>query len=472
VAYTAEQYAAAGAWIAANIDNPELVAQTAAAFGISVADLTIAAQTVDSSITSAQVTSYLAPTSYTPPPEPVYAPPPEPVYTPPPEPVYYEPEPVYYPPPSPKPESLSVGDSMSYTPEQYAAAGQFIVDNINDPEKIALTAAQFGLTPQDLVDAVAAVGYTITTDQTLTYFDNAGIDYESLTVYTPEQYAAAGQFIVDNISNPDAIAIAAESFGLTVEQLAVAARTVDPTITVEQVQGYFQAADIGYQTGDAYFVEPTTGFVFATREELEDYQERMAADAAGVARLEAAKADEAARSAAALAKIEADAAAARATAAALQKQQAAAAAAAAKAAQDAAAASAAQAARDAAARAKAAADAKLAADTKAKADAAAAAKAKAEADAKAAAERARIAADLAKAKADAAAAAKAAADAAAKAKAGLIPQAEANKLREVSIIEANKVTQLEQEAAALPTGGGANLLPILLAVGAYFLIGG
>ena len=51
MAYTPEEYAAAGQWIAANLDNPDLIASTASSLGLSANDLLTAAQTVNPNLT-------------------------------------------------------------------------------------------------------------------------------------------------------------------------------------------------------------------------------------------------------------------------------------------------------------------------------------------------------------------------------------------------------------------------------------
>jgi hypothetical protein len=64
--------------------------------------------------------------------------------------------------------------------------------------------------------------------------------------YTPEQYAAAGQFIQQNLGNPELIASTASSFGLSVDDLLKASQTVDPNLTAQDVTGYFQRSGIDY----------------------------------------------------------------------------------------------------------------------------------------------------------------------------------------------------------------------------------
>lgn len=256
--YTAEQYAAAGAWIAANIDNPELIAQTASAMGISVADLTIAAQTVDATVTSAQVESYLAPTSYSAP-EPVYVEPEPRVYVAP-EPVY-EPEPVYIPPAPPVVAAPVIQDR--FTADQYAQAGQFILENLDKPEVIVQTAAELGLTVEEITKAAQTVDKTVTVAQVETYLEQAVepepvvyvpepvvyvqptptpepiLEETIMSTYTAEQYAAAGQWMLANLDNPALIAQTAAELNLSVEDLTLAAQTVNPTVTVDAVEDYF-----------------------------------------------------------------------------------------------------------------------------------------------------------------------------------------------------------------------------------------
>ena len=78
MAYTPEQYAEAGQWILKNFDNPELVASTARQLGISVEDLTRAAQTVAPAVTQQDVINYLE-RAEEPQPAPAPAPAPAPV---------------------------------------------------------------------------------------------------------------------------------------------------------------------------------------------------------------------------------------------------------------------------------------------------------------------------------------------------------------------------------------------------------
>jgi hypothetical protein len=81
--------------------------------------------------------------------------------------------------------------------------------------------------------------------------------------YTPEQYAAAGQFILANLNNPDLIASTASSLGLSANDLLTAAQTVNPNLTLQDVTGYFQQADTTYQP-PVYTPEPVTSVVPVT----------------------------------------------------------------------------------------------------------------------------------------------------------------------------------------------------------------
>jgi len=78
MAFTPEQYASAGQWIAANLDDPNLIASTASSLGLTANDLLTAAQTVYPHLSINDVTGYFreAGTSYQPP---VYTPEPGPV---------------------------------------------------------------------------------------------------------------------------------------------------------------------------------------------------------------------------------------------------------------------------------------------------------------------------------------------------------------------------------------------------------
>lgn len=59
-----------------------------------------------------------------------------------------------------------------------------------------------------------------------------------MATYTPEQYAIAGQFISDNINNPELVREKAAEFNLSNEDLLRAAQTQQAGITMGQVQEY------------------------------------------------------------------------------------------------------------------------------------------------------------------------------------------------------------------------------------------
>jgi hypothetical protein len=65
--------------------------------------------------------------------------------------------------------------------------------------------------------------------------------------YTPEQYADAGKWIFENLSNPELIARTASGLGLSANDLLIAAQTVAPNLTLQDVSGYFQQANTAYQ---------------------------------------------------------------------------------------------------------------------------------------------------------------------------------------------------------------------------------
>jgi len=158
--YTPAQYAAAGDFIAANIDKPEVIIQAVAELGLTVEEVTKAAQTVDATVTVEQVETYLA-QEVTPEPEPIYVAP---------EPIYVEPEAIYV-----KPGDIAM---PTYTPEQYEAAGQFIVANLNNPELIAQTAANLGLSIEEITLAAQTVDATITVDAVENYFQDNDVIFD------------------------------------------------------------------------------------------------------------------------------------------------------------------------------------------------------------------------------------------------------------------------------------------------------
>lgn len=175
-----------------------------------------------------------------------------------PEPVY-EPEPVYIPPAPP----VVAPVEDRFTADQYAQAGQFILENLDKPEVIVQTAAELGLTVEEITKAAQTVDETVTVAQVETYLEQAVepepvvyvpepvvyvqptptpepiVEETIMSTYTAEQYAAAGQWMLANLDNPALIAQTAAELNLSVEELTLAAQTVNPTITVDAVEDYF-----------------------------------------------------------------------------------------------------------------------------------------------------------------------------------------------------------------------------------------
>jgi hypothetical protein len=64
--------------------------------------------------------------------------------------------------------------------------------------------------------------------------------------FTEDQYRGAGQWMLAHLNNPALIAAKAAELGLTTNELATAARTVNPAITDDQVDEFFGAAGFRY----------------------------------------------------------------------------------------------------------------------------------------------------------------------------------------------------------------------------------
>jgi len=176
-----------------------------------------------------------------------------------PEPVY-EPEPVYIP---PAPPVVAAPIEDRFTPDQYVQAGQFILENLDKPEVIVQTAAELGLTVEEITKAAQTVDKTVTVAQVETYLEQAVepepvvyvpepvvyvqptptpepiVEETIMPTYTAEQYAAAGQWMLANLDNPALIAQTAAELNLSIEELTLAAQTVNPTVTVDAVEDYF-----------------------------------------------------------------------------------------------------------------------------------------------------------------------------------------------------------------------------------------
>lgn len=219
-----------------------------------------------------------------------------PVYS---EPVYSEPvysEPVY--------------SAPIYTQEQYQAAGQFIAQNIDKPEVIAQVAQDLGLSTQDILTAAQTVSQDVTKADVENYLTKATSPVDTGNVisspvtapsidtgpvdtgpvdttpviaapaapslvdrYSPEQYAETGKWLLKNIDDPAAIKQKAEELGVKVEELAKAAQTVNPDITVADVTNYInrtpeQAAFTQTQVNEAVLTALQNGMTIAEIKEI------------------------------------------------------------------------------------------------------------------------------------------------------------------------------------------------------------
>jgi hypothetical protein len=154
------------AFVQANIDNPALIAETAAHYGVSVADLSRVTGYGEDAVTSYFDQHDVAPPAYTPPPVEISKPEPppdEPIYEPPPPPE----EPVYEPPkpeekPIYEPKIVDLGDGTFRTP------GGNIIDSLGSPvtkavdTKTTTTATAADTTP---VGALTTVQNNTATNQ-------------------------------------------------------------------------------------------------------------------------------------------------------------------------------------------------------------------------------------------------------------------------------------------------------------------
>jgi len=221
--------------------------------------------------------------------------------------------------------SGSVDNRPIYTQEQYQAAGQFIAQNIDKPEVIAQVAQNLGLSTQDILAAAQTVNTGVTTGDVENYLtkatspvDTGPVDTGSVDTgpvipgpivsgpvdtgivdtgpvdtgfvdttpviaapaapsladrYTPEQYAATGEWLLKNIDDPAAIKQKAAELGVKVEELAKAAQTVNPDITVADVTNYInrtpeQAAFTQTQVNEAVLTALQNGMTTAEIKEI------------------------------------------------------------------------------------------------------------------------------------------------------------------------------------------------------------
>ena len=165
---------------------------------------------------------------------------------------------------------------MAYTQEQYEAAGKFIQENLNNPQLIASTASNLGISAEDLLRAAQTVAPNLTSGDVQSYFGNAGISNYSIEppnpigalstvaavqpTYTPQQYQEAGEWIRSNINDPYLIANTARNLGLSTDEILKAANTTaNNQLTMGDVTGYFQNAGINYQpTASEFKIDAAT----------------------------------------------------------------------------------------------------------------------------------------------------------------------------------------------------------------------
>ena len=236
MAYTTEQYKAAGQWILANLGNPEAVRAKAKELGLSNADILKAAQTVNPGITMADVEKYLGPMTTTP--------------------------------TTPTTTTVSAPQDR-FSTDQYKAAGQYILANLGDPALIATRAKEFGLTKEELLKAAKSIGYnniTLADIQGYLSKGNAAIQAQAAAEaerqrqaaaeaerqrqaaipkdrFSTDQYKAAGDWVLKNFGDPKAVAAKAKELNLTNDELLKAVQTVDKNITLADVEGYLAKAN-------------------------------------------------------------------------------------------------------------------------------------------------------------------------------------------------------------------------------------
>ena len=180
----------------------------------------------------------------------------------------------------------------AYTQEQYQDAGQFIAQNIDKPEVIAQVAQDLNLSTQDILTAVQTVNQDITKADVENYLTKATSTVDTGPVdtgpvitdlpvsapslidrYSPKQYAEAGEWLLKNIDDPAAIKQKAADLGVKIEELVVAAKTVNPDITVADVTNYInrtpeQTAFTQTQVNEAVLTALQNGMTTAEIKEI------------------------------------------------------------------------------------------------------------------------------------------------------------------------------------------------------------
>lgn len=138
----------------------------------------------------------------------------------------------------------------AWSQEQLQGAGNFIRDNIDNPELIRQEASRLGLSNTDLLSAARTVDPNISMAQVNQYMGREdpqyGSPYGGRPRWSTEQLQGAGNFIRDNIENPALIKQEAARLGLSNADILSAAQTVNPGIAMGQVDQYMGRRDPQY----------------------------------------------------------------------------------------------------------------------------------------------------------------------------------------------------------------------------------
>lgn len=138
----------------------------------------------------------------------------------------------------------------AWSTEQLQGAGNFMRDNIDNPDLIRQEASRLGLSNRDLLSAARTVDPNISMSQVSQYMGREdpqyGQPYGGQPRWSPEQVQGAGSFIRDNIENPALIRQEAARYGLSNADILSAAQTVNPGISLGQVDQYMGRRDPQY----------------------------------------------------------------------------------------------------------------------------------------------------------------------------------------------------------------------------------
>lgn len=150
---------------------------------------------------------------------------------------------------------------MSYTDEQYAAAAEFIRNNIDRPEYIAQVASDLGIPLSEITTAVQKAGYDVSQSEVGQFFANNDVNVaeyfpETVTptptptapaavpaarTFSPQQYIDVGQWLKSNINTPDFYKVVnqlAAQEGVSRGDLLKAAQTVAPGLTAGDIDKF------------------------------------------------------------------------------------------------------------------------------------------------------------------------------------------------------------------------------------------